>query len=298
MFSVSSWLLPSISLIALILGSITDIKKREVPDFLNFSLIAIGLSLGSIISLIQWSIWPILSSVSGFIFAYLLSALMYYTGQWGGGDAKMLMGLGALYGVSFFGPESFITTSQIPIFFTIIITILFAGAVYSVLYLFGLIFFNWKKFKINLVKKMKEKQIIKIKWFILSIVLISFLLAVFVSDLELRLIFAFISILTFVGFYMSIFMKVVEKSLMIKSISVNKLVLGDWIAKDVVVNKKIICGRKTLGLEQEHIDELKRLGVKKVFVKDGVPFIPGFLLGYLIVLIFGNWLPVVITYLF
>ena len=42
----------SVVLLALLIGSFTDIKTREVPDWLNFSLIPLGLGIRLIYSLI------------------------------------------------------------------------------------------------------------------------------------------------------------------------------------------------------------------------------------------------------
>ena len=41
-----------VGFIGLIFATITDIKKREVPDWLNYSLIAIGLGARGIYSLL------------------------------------------------------------------------------------------------------------------------------------------------------------------------------------------------------------------------------------------------------
>ena len=89
-------------LIGLVIGSFTDLKTREVPDWLNFSLIALGFSINLLASLI-FSDWHfIISSIFGFLVCLIIALLMYYTGQWGGGDSKMIMGLGALIGLPVF----------------------------------------------------------------------------------------------------------------------------------------------------------------------------------------------------
>ena len=127
------WIIHSISVIGLIIGTKTDLEKREVPDFLNFVLIAFGIAIGATTSVITWTIWPLLSAIGGLLIGYLIGALMYYTGQWGGGDAKMLMGLGALQGVAIIGPAS-LWQGQFPLFFTTVITIFIAGAIYGLGY--------------------------------------------------------------------------------------------------------------------------------------------------------------------
>ena len=37
----------------------------------------------------------------GFGSMFVISCIMFYTGQWGGGDAKLLWGMGALFGVQY-----------------------------------------------------------------------------------------------------------------------------------------------------------------------------------------------------
>ncbi|MBC8444383.1 prepilin peptidase, partial [Candidatus Woesearchaeota archaeon] len=88
-----------ICIIALIIGSFTDIKTREVPDWLNYSLIFTGLSIHLIYSIIFWDFSFIIKSFLGFLTFFIMGNLMYYSGQWGGGDSKMIMGLGALIGL-------------------------------------------------------------------------------------------------------------------------------------------------------------------------------------------------------
>jgi prepilin signal peptidase PulO-like enzyme (type II secretory pathway) len=96
-------------------------------------------------------------------------------------------------------------------------------------------------------------------------------------------------VLVFFVFYLWIFTKVVEESSMIKEIPVGKLTEGDWILKDVVVRGKKICGPKDLGISLEQISELKKLKVKRVLVKEGLPFVPSFLVAFVITLLFENW---------
>lgn len=298
MIELPFWILAGISLVALVIGSITDIKKREVPDFLNFSLIILGVIIGGILSILNWSIWPVLTAIGGLISGYLIAAAMYYTGQWGGGDAKMLMGLGALHGVAFLGPYSFITHKVFPFFFTLIITIMVAGAIYSLCYLIGLILVKWKPYRRALRKKLREKAIRQQRWIALAIVVIASISILILPDTQLRILIGTFATLVVLGLYSGLLIKTAEKALMIKKISVNKLVEGDWIAKEIKVKDEIICGPKTLGVEEKHIALLKKKGIKEVYVKEGVPFIPGFLLGYIMMLILGNWMNIMFILLF
>src|SRR3989338_201636 len=92
----------TLALLALGWASYTDFKTREVPDWLNFSLVASGIGINLIFSLVFLDFSYIANSLLGFGLFFLLGMLMFYTGQWGGGDSKMLMGLGALLGLGLF----------------------------------------------------------------------------------------------------------------------------------------------------------------------------------------------------
>ena len=87
----------SIALVWLIFASLQDIKTREVPDWISYSLIIIALAFYSIKSIVMKDFSFIIQSLFGSIFLFLLGNLMYYTRQWGGGDVKLLAALGALF---------------------------------------------------------------------------------------------------------------------------------------------------------------------------------------------------------
>jgi hypothetical protein len=76
---------------------------------------------------------------------------------------------------------------------------------------------------------------------------------------------------------------------MIKDLPVKKLTEGDWIHKEVYIGKKLITGPKDLGISREQIEELKKYSakgkIKTVAVKEGIPFIPVFLLAYIATII-------------
>ena len=88
------------------------------------------------------------------------------------------------------------------------------------------------------------------------------------------------------------FVKAVENSSLYKYITPDKLTEGDWIAKDIKINGKYITGPKELGIEKKHINQLinfwKKGKIKKILIKEGMPFIPSFLLAFIITLIYGN----------
>ena len=267
----------TVTIITLLIASYTDLKTREVPDWISYGLIFAALGIRAIFSVNSgWNI--LLNGFLGFAACFLLAYLFYYTNQWGGGDAKLLMGMGAMIGINYpFTNESF----NILLFF---IALLFLGAIYGLIWMFGLAFRKklfWLEFK-NAVKEYKK---IHLGLIIFSLVLVT-----------LVIFFFFLWPLVFFPlgvFYLFLFINTVEKNCFIKKIHINDLTPGDWLAEDVTINNKKIIEKKTL--EDKDLDKLKELHssgkLTEVLVKEGIPFIPSFLFAYLF-LIFGKdlWL--------
>ncbi|MGE0792995.1 MAG: prepilin peptidase [Candidatus Woesearchaeota archaeon] len=276
-----------IVLFGLMFASYKDFKKREVPDYLNFSMIILGIMFGLIGAIYFKNYWILLSSILGLGVGYLFGALMFYTGQWGGGDAKMVMAIGALHGFNIY---NWIKFGEFPLLLIIFFTIIFAGSFYGLIYMIVLVFKNFKEVKKEFNLKIHEKNIIVIRKIVLIFVCLFCLLALFLNDFIFRFTFIGLAIIIFLGNYLIIFGKVIEKVCMVKKVDVSKLTEGDWILNDIVVKGKTICGPKDLGISLKQISKLKKLKVKEVIIKEGIPFIPGFLLGYILILIFGNWI--------
>ena len=65
-------ILASIIIIALLIGSITDIRTREVPDWLNFSLVPLGLGIRLIYSLAVGDYSFVIAGLIGFAVFFVL----------------------------------------------------------------------------------------------------------------------------------------------------------------------------------------------------------------------------------
>ncbi len=264
------------ALVILIIGSVTDLKTREVPDWVNYGGIILGIGLRSFFSAQDFD-WSFLAEgLIGLGLAFIVAQLMYRLGQWGGGDSKMIMALGALLGVKL--SINYITT-------TFAVNLLVVGAIYGIGWSIYLGIKN-KKSVMKQIKKIWQKtachRIAAYLGFILLTVL-GFLL-----DHPARLIVLFLSFGILFLIFLCIYMKGVENASFLKRISVKKLAEGDWIAKAVKLKNKIICGPKDLGVSKEQIRKLKQLKIPAVWIKEGIPFIPSFLLAYLASLLIGN----------
>ena len=272
--------------LGLSIGSYTDFKTREVPDWVNYGLIMLGFAINTIYSLVfsSWSYF--LYSILGFGLCLIISLIMFYTGQWGGGDSKMLMALGAFIGFRLTLKDEFLLS--------LFINMIIIGGFYGLVWSFGLMLRNfsqvhaaWKKFLLN-------KDAVKIKNLLFVIISLLIVFAVIMRNNLLFLYIASVSIFTVLTFYLWIFIRSIENVSMIKKVSPNKLTEGDWIAKEVKLKGKYLCGPKDLGISKNQIKELKKLyslgKIKTVVVKNGIPFVPSFWIAFVLTFLFGNLL--------
>ncbi len=267
----------SLAFLILAIATYTDIRTREVPDWLNFSGIIAGLGIRSIWSAINsdWSIigWGLL----GFGVFFSIGIIMYYTGQWGGGDSKLLMALGALLGLKF-------ASDNFAVIF--LIWILLAGAGYGMLSSLWLAIRNWKKFSKQFIALARVFR--KFHLPVLGVFLLGFAFAIASDDYLFRTFALIIAFVVPVLFYLSLTVKAVEKACMYKKVSPKNLTEGDWIAKPVFVKGKYITGPKDLGISTAKIQLLRRLRVKEILIKEGIPFVPSFMIAFLLALWLGN----------
>lgn len=269
------------ALVVLIVAVVSDLKTLEVPDWINYAGIAAGLGIHLIFSLEQWHYWPFASSILGLGAGFAFACLMFYTGQWGGGDAKLMMAMGALIGLE---------PNPLGIGAGFMINLVLFGALWGLIWSIGVGFANgrnvWRTYK-SLRRKKQYRRM-----HLTSLATTAFLLlAAFVlTEFEIELFILAASCYTLSHLVM--FAKSIELSGMHKWVTPDKLTEGDWLIHEVKVGKIHVKPPK-LGLEKEHVDKLMKLykekKIKKVLVKYGVPFTPSFLLAFLFTLKFGNF---------
>ncbi len=284
--------------LGLLAGSITDLKTREVPDLVNFGLLITGFCLSLLASFVFWDASYVVSSVLGFFLCFLLACIMFYTGQWGGGDAKMLMALGALIGLplssllsfgsfdtlfSFVTPSSFLS---LPFLFLFLLLVFFVGGIYGTLWLFVLLLKHHKEFFLRVLVYLTDQKQRLIIILVHALSLALFIFSFFPADLFLRLLSILLAFMLLVLFYGFIAIKVLEEIAFVKEIPVSLLTEGDWVASDVIVAGKVIIRKKDLGVSREQLLELHALAkkgkIKTVLVKYGIPFVPSFLIAFVV----------------
>ncbi len=276
-------LLVSLGILGLLIATFTDLKSREVPDYLNYFLISAGFGLRFFYSVLFNDWLYFLYGVFGFLAAFGLGMLFYFTRQWGGGDTKLLMSLGVI-----FGSKPFFIKDEGIFFLNLVLSIFVAGAVYGLIYGIYLAVKNYKKFKeeFKIVLNGEKIKVIRNISFIVAVV--SFILSFLSPDLATRIILIGFSLFLIFYVYFWIFVKAVENVCMFKVVNVDELTDGDWVVEDVYANKKLIYSKDKLGIEKKDILRFMKEGVKKVKIKYGIPFVPSFLIGTILTLVFGN----------
>jgi len=265
---VENYFLVVLAFVWIIVAVIQDFRKREIANWWNFSLIAIALCYRALISVWFLDYWCFVYGLIGFGIFFALANLFYYGRVFAGGDAKLLMGLGAVL------PFSSSLFENLEIFLYFIVLLLFAGSIYGLFYSFVLAYKHKKEFSEEFSKQYnRNKKLFQVFTFltILSLVLILILR---------EFIFSLFSLVIFIFPFLYIYAKAIEEACMIKEASAGKLTIGDWLYKEVRVGKKII-KPSWEGLNEEELMVLQKTK-RKIRVKEGIPFTPAFLIALLV----------------
>jgi len=282
---ILGYLLVLIGFIGSSLAGYIDLKTTEIPDEIPLAMVVLGLLIrfGYALFTGEWNFLLIPALVGGGFFLFGFS--MYYTGQWGGGDAKILGAIGILMGTL---PAGITVNSIFPLYLDIIVNVFLIGAAYIVIYAFAFSLFNPKiseGFFNSFKGDVKEFAIFAVA--IVTIVLAN--VFIFWNLFGVINFWPVIGIVAGgVGFYLLWkFLKCVEKIGFMKKIKTKDLKEGDMIGEDIKelkLNKKII-----RGLTKEEVIKIKKLR-KTVWVKEGVRFGPVFPVSVAATLLFGNLL--------
>lgn len=272
-----------LALVSLIIASIIDVKIKEVPDWLSYNLIFSAFIIRLMASVVYKDYLYFIYAVIGFTALLAIGTLFYYSKQWGGGDSKLLMALGVVFATKpYFTPEN-----SFPFLLILVFNILLIGAVYGLIWSFILIIKNWQKFKIRFRIKIRDKKVKFAEKIIALFIAISISLLFIIKDNFSRItIIALIGIII-VYLYLWIAVKSVESLSMYKTIPVENLREGDWIAKNIYVRKQLVYKRNS-GISKEDIQKIINSSVKTITIKEGIPFVPPFLIGTILSIITGK----------
>lgn len=260
-----------IGVIWIIFAVVQDMKKREIANWLNFSLILFALMFRFFYCLYEnngESYNFFYQGLIGFGVFFVIGNLLYYGKVFAGGDAKLMIALGAVIPLS----QNLVINIGLALIF--IMLFLLIGAFYGICFSLYLGIKNKRAFAKEFLRQFKKNK--KIIYFSLTLAIILILLSSFEK------IFFFAALLVFISPYFYIAAKAIDESCMIKKVNPKNLTEGDWLYKDVTVNGKVIKA-KWEGLNEEEIKILKRTK-KVILIRQGIPFSPVFLISYLLLI--------------
>ena len=260
-----------LGLIWIIGATIQDLRKKEVANWLNFSLILFALGFRFFYSLF---------SGVGFNFFYqgliglgtffVLGNAFYYMRVFAGGDAKLMIALGSIIPLS----SNFLTNLGYFVLFVLIF--FFVGTLYGGVWSLVLVFRNMNSFGKRFKSIFKKNQSI--------VFVVMFLGLVFMILGFYRIFFFILGLLVFLSPYLFIYAKAVDDSSMIKRLGVKDLREGDWLYSRIKIGRRYI-EPSWEGLSKKQVSDIKKK-YRFVKIRQGVVFVPVFLISF-IVFVYG-----------
>lgn len=269
----------------LALSSFYDLRKREVPDWLSYAFPVIILCISFFGALFSGSYSDLFSRIIGSILFGILGFLIFFFHLWGGADFKLMVGIGSLvgFGVSVYHPA-----------ILFLINILLVSALYNLVACLFLIFYSWADF-VKSLRFVRSSFSFWLDFFVLGFAIFFqalFLILKFNRSLAIAL--SLVVWLVPLLYFLFLILRAVELGVLQKSVTPDKLSVGDWIGENVFVHKKLIVSSKSYGVSEEEISLLKRLhlqgAISTVVLRNGIPFVPSFFLTYIFVLLKINLL--------
>ncbi|MFH8092513.1 MAG: A24 family peptidase [Candidatus Aenigmatarchaeota archaeon] len=271
------WILISIAFIGSFIAGLIDLKTTEIPDEIPYVMSIAGIIIHIIEAIILKSFLPIIYSFLAGLGFLAFGFFMYYTGQWGGGDAKILSAFGFL--LARVNNDKTYFPFPLSLFFNVF----FIGAIYMIVYSVVLSLKErkiWSEFSHDLKSNAGTFLLVNAGIF-LFLFFTSFLAVKFL--LGMKFLEIFLLQIKFLAFIMLLFIiyrfsKIVEEVAFKKKIPVSMLREGDVLLESKVWE----------GLTKEQVRKIKKSGVKYVWIKEGVRFGLAFPLALLFTLFLGD----------
>ncbi|MFA7708197.1 MAG: prepilin peptidase [Candidatus Pacearchaeota archaeon] len=270
-----NWFLIFLGLVWIIGAVLQDLRRREVDNLWNFSLIPIAIIYRLLVYIFNGNYWFVLNGLIGLAIFFVLHNLFYYSRMFAGGDAKLLLALGIIL------PLSYNWIINLKIFGIFILLFLAGGSIYSLIWAFCLMIKHWKHFKKEFVKQWKNYQ----KIFLFDLIFV--ILWVAFSFIISRVVFILIGMIVLLFPVLFIFAKSIEESCMVVELSPDKVTEGDWLYEDIFVGGKKIKSNWE-GVSTKELALIRNKCKKKILIKFGIPFTPAFLFG-MIGLLYLAW---------
>ncbi|QQG39977.1 MAG: prepilin peptidase [Candidatus Aenigmatarchaeota archaeon] len=277
--------LENLPLYVALVGSATagyiDLRTTEIPDEIPLSMAVFGLFWAALAYVTSGSAILVQSAIVGGLF-FALGYVMYYTGQWGGGDAKLMAAIGVLVPQA----PAFAVATLFPFAMSMLLNVFMLGAVYIVAYSLTVSLPNrtvTRAFLVDVKGGMKEIGIFAVALTIAVVAAVRFATGGFS---QASLTFAFSLVPGGLGlFLLWKFLRVVERVGFQKRIKTQALRVGDMLGEDV---RELKMYKKLLrGLEENEIRKIRRVR-RMILIREGVRFGPVFMLALLYTIFYGD----------
>lgn len=263
------WLL---ALVYIFFAVIQDIKTREIANWLNFSLIIFALGFRLFYSIFNEADFSFFyNGVIGLGIFFAIGNLLYYGKVFAGGDAKLMIALGAIIPYS---QKLFLNFRS---FFSFFIIFLVVGFVYVFALSFILCIKNFKFFKKEFSRQLKSNK----KW---MLVLISLSIILLILGF-LEKMFFMLGVLTMFSSYLYIYSKSIDESCMVRKIKSGDLKEGDWLYSNLKLGGRILKARWE-GVDKKDIKSIIKK-YKEIKIRQGVAFSPVFLISFAVFAVFN-----------
>jgi len=279
-----------IALIGTIIGSYTDLKIREVSNWISYGLILSMLVLRGIEGFLTNSFTNFFISLGVGTAFFIFGLVLFYAQQWGGADLKLL----TMLGVGFSVPLAEITPLFIgvwPFYVTVIMNFFIIAAFYSIVFSLFLSVKNPNVFS-DFKAAIQKRDVIFSGLYILAIGALGYYLEFF-----------FILLIFPPLYFLAKYLKIIEKTCLKKELFVKYLREFDIPETNIIIDEETFATNSDPnGLTLDQIKELKKLVragkiPKKIIVKWGVPLIPAFPLTIIATVYIGDIMNALITFL-
>jgi Flp pilus assembly protein protease CpaA len=120
----------AVALVGTLVAVYTDLKRRIIPNWLTYPLIAFGISAHLALGTFNGDPWSACSGVIGAASTFVIAYAFWLTGGWAGGDVKLFTAYGAL--LPFYTPPA--TAAHYPFFITILFNSVIVAIPFLALY--------------------------------------------------------------------------------------------------------------------------------------------------------------------
>jgi Flp pilus assembly protein protease CpaA len=281
-----------LAFVFLALGSLEDLRTGEIPERISYGYVACALTVAALDSAFSGDAYFFLYSLLAGAGFFAVGYVLFYFGQWGGGDVKLAAGIGCTLG--YLSHAGFFFDGLFPYYATYFINLVCIALPYATVY--GLLLGlkspeTWKEFS----RYLRDKRTAIV--FLLSFA--PSLIAQYMGLYNLALFYTVIPLMALIAFYL----KAVELKALRETVDVSKLRVGDVPAEDLEAGGEVFVRKRDIeGMSIEDVEKIQKLASqgkmpRQIIIKRGIKFAPVLLFALASVLYIGNFIEIVIRVL-